>query len=123
LYGVSILKSLPGYARVLLLLQLVIILFLSFWIFQEYLNNRYLRSYVSDSLRGTALNLLFLVAIGSFIIIAVLLYARLRSYNRELKRIISTGKFGRDKEGFVDRSMHRLKNILSRLLGRLRRTN
>jgi hypothetical protein len=123
MYGVCILKSLPGYAKVLLLLQLVIILFLSFWIYQEYQNNRYLRSYVGDNLQGTVLNLLFLVAIGSFIIIAVFLYARLRIYNRELERIVSTGKFGRDREGFVDRSMHRLKNILSRLLGRLRRTN
>jgi hypothetical protein len=116
------LKSLPGYAKVLLLLQLIIIFFLSSWIYQEYLNNKYLRSYVNDNLQGAS-TLLLLIAVGSFIIVAVFLYTKLRGYGRELEGIVSTGKFAHDKEGVVDRSIRSLKNLLSRLSGKLRRSS
>lgn len=117
-----VLKSLPRYAKVLLLLQLTIILFLSFWIYQEYVSNRYLRSYVNDNLQRVSLTLLLLIAIGSFVIVAVFLYAKLRGYNREMERIVSTGKFEHDREGVIDRSIRWLRNLLSRLLGKLQRT-
>ena len=72
-----------------MLVQTIIILFLSFWIYQEYLNNPYLQSYVDGNLQGTALTAIIMISIALFTILAILLYSKLRSYRRELDRILS----------------------------------
>jgi len=51
-YDVSLWKSIPGFAKIIILLQTVVILFLSFWIYQEYLNNSYLQAYLTGNLQG-----------------------------------------------------------------------
>jgi len=83
------LKSIPRFAKILMLVQTFIILFLSFWIYQEYLNNPYLQSYVNSNLQGLFSTAIILTSIGLFTILAIILYAKLRSYRRELDRIVS----------------------------------
>ena len=72
-----------------MLVQTIIILFLSFWIYQEYLKNPYLQSYVNGNIQGIALTAIILISIGVFTILVVLVYAKLRSYRKELDRIVS----------------------------------
>src|SRR5437879_10997076 len=76
-YDVSVWKSIPGFAKVLILLQFVVILFMSFWIYEEYLNNSYLQTYVSGYLQGSLFTLIVLTSIGLFTIIFVALYTEL----------------------------------------------
>jgi len=41
-------KSVPGFAKFIMLLQMLVIVLLSSWIVEEYLNNIYLQVYVND---------------------------------------------------------------------------
>jgi hypothetical protein len=81
--------------KILVLLQTVIILSLSFWIYEEYLNNQYLQKYVNGSLQGS-LSEIILVAIVSSAIVALVLFAKLRSARRELGGILSMKMLGSD---------------------------
>jgi hypothetical protein len=72
-----------------MLIQTFIILFLSFWIYQEYLNNQYLQSYVNTNLQGTGFIALALTTITGFGVIALLLLRKLRRANRELEEVLS----------------------------------
>jgi hypothetical protein len=93
---VSVWSSIPGFAKVIIFLQTLIILFMSFWIYQEYLNNSYLQSYVNGYLQGGLLTAIILISIGSFTIIAFALYAKLRSTRKELEGMHSTETVGPD---------------------------
>jgi len=95
-------------------------LFLSFWIYQEYVNNRYLRTYVDTSLQAEALAAKILVSIG-LSIIAMVLFAKWRRYRNELNVILSRETFRPAKEGLIKRGIRELKDILSKLFGKLRR--
>ena len=77
-----------------MLLQSLVILFLSFWIYQEYLNNSYLQAYVSSYLGGYSLAVITLGSIGSFTAVAVVLYAKLRHTRRELEGMLSAERVG-----------------------------
>ena len=70
-------------------LQTMIILFLSFWIYQEYQSNQYLQSYVNTSLQGTGFIALALTAITGFSVGAAFLFSKLRRANRELEEVLS----------------------------------
>ena len=89
-YDASVWKSIPGFAKVLILLQTLIIVFMSFWIHQEYLNNSYLQEYVSNYLQEGSFATISLISIGGFTTVAMALYAKLRSTRRELEGILST---------------------------------
>jgi len=92
-YDVSLWKSIPGFAKIIILLQTVVILFLSFWIYQEYLNNSYLQAYLTGNLQGISFTGIVLISIGLFTIVAIALYARLRSTRKELEGITSSETF------------------------------
>ncbi len=96
---VSVWKSVPGFAKVLILIQTLIILSLSFWIYQEYLNNSFLQTYVNGYLQTGSFTAITLISIGSFTIIAIALLAKLRSTRRELEWILSTESTGPDGRG------------------------
>src|SRR5437879_11890506 len=83
-YDVSVWKSIPGFAKVLILVQFLVILFMSFWIYEEYLNNSYLQAYVGGNLQGVSFTATVLISIGLFTLVAVALYAKLRRTRREL---------------------------------------
>ena len=116
------LESVPRIAKILIPLQTLLNLLLSFWIYQEYLNNRFLRIYVSDSLQAGGLAVIEVISIGFFAITAMVLLTKLLGYRRELDRILSTGTFRPIEEGLVNRSIRKLKRILSRLFGKIRRS-
>ena len=113
-------KRIPWFAKIIILVETVMILFLSFWIYQEYVNNRYLRTYVDTSLQAEALAAKILVSIGLFII-AIVLFEKWRSYRNELNVILSRETFRPAKEGLIKRGIRELKDILSKLLAKLRR--
>jgi hypothetical protein len=48
---VSTWKRVPRFARIILIAQFVVIIFLATWIGQEYQNNQYLQAYVSSSIQ------------------------------------------------------------------------
>ena len=82
-------RSLPGYGKAIMALQTLIILFLSFWIYQEFQNNQYLQSYVNTSLQGTGFIALALATITGFSVVAAFLFSKLRRANRELEEVLS----------------------------------
>ena len=95
-YDVSVWKSIPGFAKVLILVQFLVILFMSFWIYEEYLNNSYLQAYLNGNLQGVSFTATVLISIGLFTLVAVALYAKLRRTRRELEGILSSEKVGTD---------------------------
>ncbi len=80
----------PGFAKILLALQTFAILFLSFWIFQEYQNNKYLQAYLNTSLQGTGFTLIAILTVTGFGIAAILLFRKMREVQQELDEILST---------------------------------
>jgi hypothetical protein len=127
-YGTFVLKihdrlaKIPRFAKILIPLQTLLNLLLALWIYEEYANNRYFRSYVSSSLQAGASAAIVLGSTSLLVIAALVLYAKLRGYRRELGMIVSTETFRPVEEGLVLRSIRRLRNILSRLFLRLRRS-
>ena len=113
-------KRIPWFAKIIILVETVMILFLSFWIYQEYVNNRYLRTYVDISLQAEALAAKILLSIG-LLVIAMVLFAKWRRYRNELNVILSRETFRPAKEGLIKRGIRELKDILSKLFGKLRR--
>jgi hypothetical protein len=71
-------------------------MFMSFWIYEEYLNNQYLQIYVNGFLQGGFLTAVILISIGAFTIVAMALYAKLRGARKELEGMRSTEKVGPD---------------------------
>ena len=128
MYGTFVLKSFswlakgPRFAKILIALQTLLNLFLVLWIYEEYVNNRYFREYVSSSLQAGVGATIVLGSTGLLVIIAVGLYAKLRSYRRELRLIISPETFIPREEGLVTGLIRGLKRVLSRLFGKLRRS-
>jgi hypothetical protein len=116
------LAKIPRFARILIPLQTLLNVLLALWIYEEYVNNRYFRSYLSSSLQAGAAAAIVLGSTSLLVIAALVLYAKLRGYRRELGMIVSTETFRPVEEGLVLRSIRRLRNILSRLFLRLRRS-
>jgi|SRR5436305_12040341 len=85
-------------------------------------HNRFLQIYVNDSLQTGSFAAIELVSIGFLAIASMVLFTKLVGYRRELDRILSTGTFRPVEEGFVNRWTRRLKRILSRLFGKIRRS-
>jgi hypothetical protein len=54
-----------GFAKGIMLFQTLIILFLSSWIYEEYLNNIYLQAYVNDTFQAYGVLIAAVVIIGS----------------------------------------------------------
>jgi hypothetical protein len=127
-YGTFVLKNpdwlakIPRFAKILIPLQTLLNLLLTLWIYEEYANNRYFRSYVSSFLQAVASAAIVLGSTGLLIIAALVLYAKLRSYRRELGMILPTETFRPVEQGLVSQLTQKLRNILSRLSERLRRS-
>ncbi len=82
-------RTIPGFAKTIILLQMVVIFFLSFWIFQEFENNVYLQSYVNSLLQSSGVTLVALGSVGFFSAVAVLLYAKLHRTRKELETVLT----------------------------------
>ena len=115
-------NRIPRFAKMIIPLQTLFNLLLSFWIYQEYLHNAYFRIYVSSYFQGSSLASIILISNGALTIVAIVLYTKLRSYRRELGVILSTATFRPIEEGLVNRWIRELKDILSRLFGKPHRS-
>ncbi len=98
-HEVSVRKSLPGSAKIVMFLQTLVILFLSFWLYEEYQYNSYFQLYVNGFLQGSAFAAIVLISIVAFIGVAIVLYLNLRSTRKELEGLLSTKQVGLDGSG------------------------
>ena len=99
-------KKIPGFAKILILLQTAIIFFLSFWIYEEYLNNPFLQVYVNSLLQGSAFTIIGTAVTSIFLVLAVTLYLRLHRTTKELHEILlaeAPELTGSASQGFMDR--------------------
>jgi len=115
---VSWLERIPRFAKIIVLLQTLLNMLLSLWIYEEYLHNRFFRTYLSSSLQGGSLAATFLVSTGALTIVSIVLLVKWFGYRRELDRILSVGKIRPQRELLVSR----LKNALSALSRKIRRS-
>ena len=81
-------KSVPGFAKIIMLLQMLVIVFLSSWIYEEYLNNIYLQSYVNDVIQAYG-SLIAILVIVSTLGLAVGLLKVLKSTHRQIGAIVN----------------------------------
>ena len=63
----------------------MVIVFLAFWAYQEFLYNHYLQDYVSGYIQGSGLLVVILGSIGVFVLVGVVLYSKLRRTRRVLE--------------------------------------
>jgi hypothetical protein len=89
-----VLKSIPGFAKIIMLLQTAVIVFLLFWLVEEYSNNLYFQTYVNEFVQGSVFAVVVLISIIGFTVIALVLYLKLRRTRRELDGLLSTEKDG-----------------------------
>jgi len=61
----SVKRLMPGYAKIIMLLQSMVILFLSFWVLQEYTYNIYFQAYVNDMVQTNGSLIAILVFVSS----------------------------------------------------------
>ena len=95
----SVLKTIPGFAKIIMLLQTAIILFLLFWLVQEYSNNLYFQAYVNNFVQGTAFAAIVVISIIAFTLIAIALYLKLRRTRKELEGLLSTDTVASARSG------------------------
>ncbi len=82
-------QGLPGSAKLVMVLQTIIIVFLTFWVYQEYLNNLYLQDYLNGYVQTNGLTIAVLGSVGVFVTVSVGLYARLRHTRRQLDKAVT----------------------------------
>src|SRR6266571_7872302 len=114
---VSWLERIPRFAKIIVLLQTLLNMLLSLWIYEEYLHNRFFQTYLSSSLQGGSLAVTVLVSTGALTVVSIVLFVKWFGYRRELGRILSVGKIRPQRELLVNR----LKNALSTLSRKIRR--
>ena len=71
-----------------MLLQMLVIVFLSSWIYEEYLNNIYLQTYVNDVIQADG-SLIAILVIVSTLGLAVGLFKVLKSTHRQIGAIVN----------------------------------
>lgn len=85
---------LPGYAKIVMMVQMMIILFFSYWVYEQYVNDYYFQVYLNGTFQGSGLLLVILGSVTIFAVLGVGFYARLRATRRRLDTIITTGEAG-----------------------------
>jgi hypothetical protein len=81
-------RSVPGFAKAIMLLQMLLIVFLSSWIVEEYLNNIYLQAYVNDLIQVDG-SIIAILVIISGLGIALGLFKVLKSTHREIGALVN----------------------------------
>jgi hypothetical protein len=81
-------KIVPGFAKAIMLLQMLVIVFLSSWIVEEYLNNIYLQTYVNDLIQADG-SLIAILIIISGLGATLGLFKVLKSTHREIGALVS----------------------------------
>ena len=81
-------RKVPGFAKGIMLLQTLVILFLSSWIVEEYLNNIYLQAYVNDTFQANAA-IIAIIVILSTLGLAFGLLKVLKSTHRQIGALVN----------------------------------
>jgi hypothetical protein len=74
----------PTYAKLLMIIQSLIIVYFIFWTLEEYANNYYFQSYVNLTLQGSGFGIIALSTVGVFSAVAAGLYMKLHQTRMEL---------------------------------------
>ncbi len=80
-------RFVPGFAKIIMVLQSLIIVFFSFWFVQEYLNNIYLQAYVNSVVQTNGTLIAGLVIVGSLGLVFGLLKV-LRSTHAQIGALV-----------------------------------
>jgi hypothetical protein len=78
----------PGYAKIIMLLQSMVILFLTFWVSQEYMYNIYFQAYVNDIIQTNGSLIVILVFVSS-LGLALGLFKVLKSTHRQIGALVN----------------------------------
>ena len=81
-------RTVPGFAKMIMLFEMLVIVLLSSWIYEEYLNNVYLQSYVNEVVLADGA-LIAILVIVSTLGLAVGLLKVLKSTHRQIGAIVS----------------------------------
>lgn len=81
-------RGVPGFAKIIMLLQMLVIVFLSSWIYEEYLNNIYLQAYVNDVVQADGSLIAIIVVIGG-LGMALGLFKVLKSTHRQIGALVN----------------------------------
>src|SRR5690348_4789681 len=84
----SVKRLMPGYAKIIMLLQSIVIIFLSFWLVQEYTYNTYFQAYVNDMLQANG-SLIAILVFVSVLGLALGLFKVLKSTHRQIGALVS----------------------------------
>ena len=97
----TVTRHLPGYAKAVMSAQSLVIMFMAFCMYEEYLNNIYLQDYVNGYFQGSGLLLVILASIAVFAGIGIGIYAKLRGTRGQLDLVVSKkgATFDSDKPG------------------------
>jgi len=84
----SVKRLMPGYAKIIMLLQTVVIVFLSFWLVQEYTYNIYFQAYVNDIVQADG-SLIAILVFVSVLGLALGLFKVLKSTHHQIGAIVN----------------------------------
>jgi hypothetical protein len=84
----SVKRLMPGYAKIIMLLQSMVILFLTFWVSQEYVYNIYFQAYVNDMIQTNGSLIAILVFVSS-LGLALGLFKVLKSTHRQIGALVN----------------------------------
>jgi uncharacterized protein YggT (Ycf19 family) len=84
----SVKRLMPGYAKIIMLLQSMVILFLSFWVSQEYMYNVYFQAYVNDMIQVNGSLIAILVFVSS-LGLALGLFKVLKSTHNQIGALVN----------------------------------
>ena len=76
--------------KILVVVQSFVIVYLAFWLYENYQNDFYFQAYVNSSLQGGGFTIVALSSVGIFSAVAMGLYLKLRRTHRELEHVILT---------------------------------
>jgi hypothetical protein len=84
----SVKRLMPGYAKIIMVLQSMMILFLSFWVVQEYMYNIYFQAYVNDIVQVNGSLIAILVFVSS-LGLALGLFKVLKSTHNQIGALVN----------------------------------
>jgi hypothetical protein len=82
----------PSYAKLVMITQTIIILFFSYWVFEQYTYDMYFQTYVNGLLANDGLLLVIIGSIMLFAMIGIGFYARLHSTRKRLDMALGIEK-------------------------------
>jgi hypothetical protein len=77
----------PSYAKLLMIVQQLIIFYFVYWTIEEYANNAYFQSYVNLGLQGSGFAIIAVSSVGIFSAVAVGMYMKLRQTRMQLLQL------------------------------------